>query len=253
MRHFRTILWYEVRMLLLSPSTYIAAVAFLLIMGLIFTKILDDATKEAQNVSPAIVFFHSFFLPVWVMVPLLTMKSIAEERRAGTLETLLATPVRTAEVVLAKYAASYLLYLLIWISTLGFMFVLQHFAQDPRLLDRGPLLGGYVFIVASGLLYVAIGTLASAVSRSQAVAAVIAVVGLVVLTLGPWAASEMTVLQQGSLHTARDALGAIDMFRHLGDFTQGVIDTRQIIFYLTGTTLALILSLLAVEAKILRS
>jgi ABC-2 type transport system permease protein len=253
MRHFSTIFWHEVRMLFLNPSTYIAAVLFLAFMGFIFMNILDGFTRTAQDVSPAVNFFRTFFLPVWVMVPLLTMKSLAEERRSGTLETLLTAPVSTTEVVLAKFGAAYLLYLMMWLSTLGFIAVLHHFAKDPRFLDLGPLAGGYIFVAVTGLLYVAVGTLASALARSQAVAAVLAFAGLFGLTLGLHLAGQLSFVQQESLHSLRDAVDSVDVFRHLEDFTRGVVDTRQIVFYLTGTALTLILSILGVEAKILRS
>ena len=97
MRHFFTILNQEIRMLLVSPSTYIAAVLFLAIMGFVFTGILESYSASPQENSPAAVFFQYFWLPVFFMVPLLTMKCLAEERRLGTLETLLTTPVTTTE------------------------------------------------------------------------------------------------------------------------------------------------------------
>ena len=92
MRHFFTLLSHEIRVLLFSPSTYIAAVLFLLVMGFIFTGILDAYSKTPQETPPAVVFFQLFWLPVFFMVPLLTMKCFAEERRLGTIETLLTTP-----------------------------------------------------------------------------------------------------------------------------------------------------------------
>jgi ABC-2 type transport system permease protein len=253
MRHFPTIFWNEVRMLLLNASTYLSAVVFLGFMGFIFMRILEDYAGAPQDTSPAIAFFSLFFLPVWVMVPLLTMRSIAEERRAGTLETLLTAPVNAAELVLAKFSASYCIYLLQWLSTLGFVFVLHHFARDPRLLDPGPLIGGYVFIAVSGLLYTAIGTLTSAMSRSQAVAGMISFAAIFSLTLGVKLLSNLALVQQDSFGGIRQALASFDVFRHLEDFTRGVVDTRQVVFYFTGTALALILSILGVEAKLLRS
>jgi len=252
-RHFFTLFWHEVRMLFLSASTYIAAVVFLGFMGFIFMRILEDYAGTPQDTSPAIAFFGLFFLPVWVMVPLLTMKSLAEERRSGTLETLLTAPVNSAEVVLAKFSAAYLLYLLQWLSTLGFVFVLYRFARDPRLLDLGPLVGGYLFIAVSGLLYTAIGMLASSMVRSQAVAGIVSFAAIFALTLGLKLLSGITLLQQNNVGLLHETLSSVDVFRHLEDFTRGVIDTRQVIFYFTGTALALILSILGVEAKILRS
>jgi ABC-2 type transport system permease protein len=252
MRHFFTLFWHEVRMLLLNPSTYISATLFLVCMGFIFTSILEEYARAAQDTSPAIAFFSLFFL-AGIMVPLLTMKSIAEERRSGTLETLLTAPVNTTVVVLAKFSASYVLYLLQWLTTIGFVFVLHHFARDARLLDLGPLVGGYLFIAVTGLLYVAIGTLASALVRSQAAAGIIAFAAILVATFGARVATNMTLFQQESFQSLRDSIAAVDVFHHLGDFTRGVVDTRQIIFYFTATALALILSILGLEAKILRS
>src|SRR5258708_23972548 len=87
------------------------------------------------------------------MVPLLTMKCISEERRLGTLETLLTTPVSTTEVVLGKYAAAYLLYITLWASTSGLFYLLYRFSMHARFLDPGPLIPGYIFISLSRFLF----------------------------------------------------------------------------------------------------
>jgi ABC-2 type transport system permease protein len=252
MRHFFTVLSHEVRVLLFSASTYIAAVLFLLVMAFVFATILEDYTKTPQETPPAVIFFRVFWLPVWFMVPLLTMRSLAEERRMGTLETLLTTPVSTAEVVLGKFAAAYLLYLLMWASTIGLHFVLHHYARDPRLLDPGLLVGGYLFIAVSGLLYVAVGIFASSLTRSQAVAGIFCFILLIALTVGLGYLSTSSMLNYETLKPAKMAVDTLLVFQHLDDFTHGVIDTRQIIFYLSGSALALIFSTLGVEAKLLQ-
>ena len=171
MKHFWTIFSHEIRMLLVSPGTYVAAVFFLATMGFMFTGILEAYSHAPQDASPAIMFFKYFWFPVIFMVPLLTMRCLAEERRLGTIETLLTTPVTTPEVVLGKYGAAYGLYLALWGATGGFFLILKNFAgNSSRLLDPGPLAGGYVFVAVSGLLFIAIGVLASALARNQAVA-----------------------------------------------------------------------------------
>src|SRR5438128_616116 len=139
MKHFPTLLSHELRMLLVSPATYVAATLFLGFMGLIFTRILEDYSSVPQEVSPANVYFNLFWLPVCVMVPLLTMKCLAEERRLGTIETLLTTPVTTTEVVLAKFGAAYFLYATLWGATVGFFYILKKFSGDDRFIDSGPL------------------------------------------------------------------------------------------------------------------
>jgi len=251
MRHFFIILSQEIRALLFSASTYIAAVLFLLVMAFIFTGILEAYNKAPQEAPPAAVFLQLFWLPVFFMVPLLTMRSLAEERRLGTLETLLTAPVSTTEVVLGKFFACYLFYAALWATTLGFHYVLHRFARDPHLLDLGPLVGGYLFIAVSGLLFIAVGIFTSAVTRSQAVAGIFCGTLLIALILGTRYLSELAVLNQEVMHPAKLAVSSLQIFQHLDDFTNGVIDTRQILFYVSGSVLALIFSILGVEAKLL--
>lgn len=253
MKHFLTLLSHEIRMLLVSPATYIAATLFLSFMGLIFIKILEEYSGTPQETSPADVYFQLFWLPVCVMVPLLTMKCLAEERRVGTLETLLTTPVTTTEVVLAKFGAAYFLYAALWASTVGFFYILKKFSGDARFLDSGPLLGGFMFIAVSGLFFVAIGVFASSLTSNQSVAGILGCVMLAMLILGGNALSDSAWLEQGILRPAKSVIEYAHVFAHRDDFTRGVVDSRQLLFYVSGTTLALIFSILSVEAKLLHS
>lgn len=253
MKHFFTLLSHEIRMLLVSPSTYIAAMLFLLFMGFIFTGILENYSKAPQETSPANVFFQFFWFPVLFMVPLLTMKCLAEERRLGTIETLLTTPVTTTEVVLGKYGAAYLLYLSLWAATGGFFYILYKFVGDAHFIDSGPLAGGYLFVAVSGLFFIALGVLASSFTRNQAVAGILAVVLLVALIGGTNYLATSAWLDRDVLHPLKDAVDYARVLSHRDDFTRGVIDTRQLLFYLSGTVLALIFSILGVEGKMLHS
>ena len=249
MKHFLTILSHEIRMLLVNPSTYIAAVLFLGVMGFVFTGILDAYSQAPQEVSPAAVFFQYFWLPVLFMVPLLTMRSLAEERRLGTMETLLTTPVTTTEVVLGKYGAAYSLYLGLWAATGGFFFILKKFAGGVQVFDPWPLLGGYIFIAVSGLLFIAVGILASSLARNQAVAGILTFAMLFGLIFGGWYLGNAGWLKAEDLPTLRTAVNDAQVFRHYEDFTRGVVDLRQLLFYFSGTVLALIFSIFSVEAK----
>ncbi|MBP8257762.1 MAG: ABC transporter permease subunit [Opitutaceae bacterium] len=251
MRHYFTILNHETRMLLVNPGTYIAAVLFLAVMGFFFTGMLEGYGGAGQEQSPATIFFRYFFIPVFFMVPLLTMKCFAEERRLGTLETLLTTPVTTTEVVLAKFGSAYILYLALWASTGGFFYILYRFAGD-RFIDPGPLVGGYLFIAISGLLFVAIGVFASSLSRNVAVAGILSFTLLFGLIVGLNFLETMAVIDLEFMRPVKAAVGYAQVFEHLDDFSRGVVDTRQVIFYLSGTVLTLIFSILGVEAKLLQ-
>lgn len=253
MKHFTTILGHEIRMLLVNPSTYIAAVLFLGTVGFFFMGILESYSKAAQDVPPAHVFFQVSWVPALFMVPLLTMKCLAEERRLGTIETLLTTPVTTTEVVLGKYGAAYFLYLVLWAATGGFFYILHRYANDARLFDFGPLVGGYLFVAVSGLLFVALGVLASSLTRHQAVAGIFACTMLLALTVGVHFLPQVQALNSELLRPVKLAVDYAQIFDHADDFSRGVIDTRQVLFYLSGTVLALIFSILSVEAKLLHA
>ena len=253
MRHYPTILSQEIRALLFSPITYVTAVLFLLVMGGLFTVILDQYSKEALEIAPAVTFFSSFWIPVFFMVPSLTMKSFAEERRMGTLETLLTSPVSTAEVVLGKFSAAYLFYLLLWGSTIGFHYILHIYARDVRYLDSGPLIGGYLFIAVSGLLFISIGILASALTRSYEVAAILTFTILFSLIFGLRFLGQTSALNAEIFQPFKTTVDSLQVLSHVDDFTRGVIDTRQAFFYVTGSVLALIFSILSVEYKTLNT
>jgi ABC-2 type transport system permease protein len=253
MKHFFTLLGHEVRMLLVNPGTYLAAMLFLLFMGFIFTNILESYSKSPQELSPANVFFQFFWFPVFFMVPLLTMKCLAEERRLGTIETLLTTPVTTTEVVLGKYAAAYLLYVSLWATTGGFFYILYKFIGDVRFIDTGPLLGGYLFIAVSGFFFVALGVFASSLSRNQAVAGILCFVLLVAVISGTNYLADSSWLDREIFQPLKEAMNYSRVLAHRDDFTRGVVDTRQLLFYVSGSVLALIFSILGVEAKLLHA
>ena len=126
---------------------------------------------------------------------------------------------------------------------------MKRFSSDPRLIDSGPLIGGYVFIAVSGLLFVAIGVFASSLSRNQAVAGILCFVMLAGLIVGVRWLGEASFLNRDMLAPAKAAVDYAQIFAHYEDFTRGVIDARHVLFYFSGTALALIFSILSVEAK----
>ena len=108
------------------------------------------------------------------MVPLLTMRSLSEERRMGTLGTMMTTPVTAFEIVLSKFLAAYFFYALLWAATLVFPLTtslyLPQASADSRLLFSEQAVTGYIFILISGAMYVSIGIFASSLTRTTFVA-----------------------------------------------------------------------------------
>ncbi|BET65502.1 hypothetical protein ASA1KI_04200 [Opitutales bacterium ASA1] len=253
MKHFFTLLRHEIRALLISPATYIATVLFLGLMGFVFQDLLVGYVREARDTSPAVDFFKLFWLPVFFLAPLLTMRSLAEERRLGTIETLMTTPVTTAEVILAKFTAAYGFYLVLWLSTTSFHALLFHFAKNPQVLDPGPLIGGYAFVALSGLMFIASGIFASALTRSQLVAGLLTLTISFVFTIGFRYLDGFAVFQGDPDSFRATIVDHIQIFRHAEDFVSGVIDTRAPVLYLTATGLLLFLAMLALDARAVRN
>lgn len=135
---------------------------------------LVDISMSASDVSPLGKFLSVFWVPVLFMVPLLTMRSIAEERRMGTLATLMTTPVTAGQIVLAKFLACYFFYILLWIMTLFFPLITELYIPNSiraaGLMPMSQLLTGYGFIFISGAMYIAIGIFASSLTRTTLVA-----------------------------------------------------------------------------------
>lgn len=246
---FFTLLRHELRAMLIAPSTYIAAFLFLVIMGFVFQDLLTEFIRNKSDTAPATDFIRLFWLPTFFLVPLFTMRSIAEERRLGTIETLMTTPVNSVEVVLSKFFAAYIYYMVLWASTLSFQFVLYYFAKEPSLLDAGPIVGGYCFVAISGALFIALGILASALTRSQLVAGILGF-ALVFLTLviGRYSV-EITNYSEDDSVLLSQIVDYVQIFQHSEDFTAGLIDSRPFVLYLTTTALLLFLAVVAVETR----
>ncbi|MBN1403281.1 MAG: ABC transporter permease subunit [Opitutales bacterium] len=250
MRHFPALLRHELRSLMHAPSTYVASVLFLLLMAAIYYLLLSQYAAEQFSVPPTEMFFQAFWLPVLFMVPLLTMRSLAEERRLHTLETLLSAPVSTAEVILSKFAASWIFYCVLWLGTMLFPAITIYGTSgvDQRLLlDLPVLLGGFSFVCLSGLLFIAVGILSSTLTRSQLVAGMLCFCILFILLLGP----KLIGSQELGLWSdwLREPLQYFDTARHRESFIRGVFDTRPLFYYITNSSLVLAIAALIVESK----
>jgi ABC-2 type transport system permease protein len=251
MKQFFHLTRHEIRSLMISPATYVAAFLFMCLMAWIYFSILQDYSTRDFMIPPTEVFFKGFTLTAIFIIPLLTMRSIAEERRLGTLETLMTTPVSPFEVVCSKFAAAYLFYSLMWLATLLFPWLtcLKVAHQDARdaLFNFGSLLGGYAFVLLSGTLFTAVGILGSSLTRTQLVAGMLSFSILFILTIGlPQLNGSLMNLPVG----INNLIEYLQIYQHMEDFSRGIIDTRPILYFLSNTLLILGLSSLVVESKI---
>ena len=180
MRVFLALAGKELRALFVSPIAYAVIAVFLVLNGYSFAVTLF-MTKQATLVH---IFFQAAMQLV-LLVPLITMRQFAEERRGGTLELLLTAPVRESSIVLAKFAASMAVLLAMLALTGVYGLILAIFA-DP---DWGPVYSGYLGLVMLASALVAIGLAVSALTTNQIVAAVVSLgVFGILWAIDAWAA-----------------------------------------------------------------
>ncbi len=225
-----------------APMAYIVIAAFLLMNGFIFSVIMTALSQPgASMASPLGLFFGGslfFWLFVIVTVPAITMKLGAEERKTGTMETLLTAPVSDFGVIAGKYLAAMGLYLACWVPTLLYVWVLTRFSQ----VDWGPVVGGYVGVLLLGAFFISIGLFTSLAARNQLVAAITAFAILILL---------LCVSILGFLVTDpmwKGVLEYVDLWSIVQNFSKGLLDSRAVVYLLSGTGLFLALSYEALEA-----
>ena len=253
MRHFFILLKHELRMLFISPATYIAAVLFLCLMGFLYWAILRSMVNTPSETLPSVQFFSVFWIPVFFVVPLLTMRSIAGERSIGTLDTLMTTPTSRVSVILSKFTGAYLFYMLLWILTIGFPLftgkLYPNATENGALLEREPRVGSFLFLATSGLLFISIGIFASSVTRSQLVSGMLTFTTLFVVIIGGQQMGNLADAEGVFSDWAVAAVNYLQIFGHLDDFSRGIIDTRPFFYYASTSFLLLGLSTLVIEAK----
>lgn len=223
----------ELAAFFISPVAYIVGAAFLFITGLTFvmTLVIDNAGTLAQ------VFLAISFVLLF-LAPLLTMRSLAEEARQGTLELLLTAPVRDWEVVLGKFLATFAFFIVMLSPTLYYLFLLTRF-DSP---DIPVTLSGYWGILLLGAMLIALGVLTSAISTHQIMAVVLGVI----LSVAFWMMGELAYFFPGY---AGKVLKFLSIQEHLFDFLLGLISSTNIVYFFSITAAALFLATRILEIK----
>jgi ABC-2 type transport system permease protein len=229
MRNFAILLLKEEKALFSSPIAYVVMTVFLLIMGYSFTLTLF-MTHQPSLVH---IFFQMFVL-FMLTVPLITMRLIAEERKLRTIEILLTSPLSEIEIVLAKFAASMSLMVLMLVLSGAYAVVLGLFG-DP---DLGPIYSGYLGLLLFASALVGTGLLASALTANQVVAAIVSLSVFLLL----WIIDNFGYL----LPNPFDALVVnLSLSVHFRPFAVGSLYLSDVGFFLSVTLLTLLLSVRA--------
>ncbi len=219
----------------LSPIAYVVAAVFLVATGYLF---MNNTLVEGGEASIRFLLDSMAWVLIFA-IPLLTMRVIADEYASGTIETLLTAPVTDVEVVVGKFLGVLVFYTALLATTLVHVALLFAYGGS----DFRVVFYGYFGMLLLGALYVAVGVFASALTRYQLLAAlvgmgILAVLTLIVDALASW---------QGGLW--REVLGYINVLHHFGDFSKGILDTRSIVFFLSGTLFFLFLSVKVMESR----
>ncbi|MBM2809301.1 MAG: type transporter [Chloroflexi bacterium] len=207
----------EVKSYFASPVAWVVTAFFIAIWGFLFAAILSGS-REA-NIRPLLSNFSVTFL---FLAPLLTMRLIAEEARSGTLEVLLTQPLREVELVLGKYLGSVAFLVFMLVMSLYFPTILLIFGNP----DKGPLYGGYLGVLLQGMSFLAIGLLASSLTQNQIISVAVTFVALLLF----WLSDAFSRLLSGPVAQVAQYVSITKRFE---DMPQGVIDTKDLVFFLT--------------------
>ena len=226
-----------------SPLAYVVLTAFLFVNGYVFYLIVAYLNDPRTPPMAAFKLLFGGTIFFWLMLlfvlPVTTMRLLAEERRTGTLEVLLTSPVSEGQVVLGKFLAAFVFYLFLWVPTLVYIVILALHSK----LDPGPVFAGYLGIALLGVLFLSIGTLTSALVRNQIIAAVLAFAILVIV----FSIGLVENLATGAV--IKGALGYMNLWQHMDDFGKGIVDSRHVVYDLSLAGLFLFLATRALEAS----
>ena len=242
----------EMRLYFTSPVAYVVVTIFLLIAGYFFYSIfafftlasmqsaMNPAMARDLNVTDSVMrpLFSNVSVILLLLLPLLTMRLFAEERRSGTIELLLTFPVRDGAVLIGKYLAAFALYAVMLGLTVLYPGIVAYFAR----LETGPVFTGYLGLLLMGAAFIAVGIFTSSLTENQIVAAITTFGTLLIFWILGWSADY-----------AGGAVGRVlqhlSILEHNESFAKGVLDTKDIIYYLNFTILALFLALRSLEAR----
>ena len=234
MRNTITIAWKETKIYFSSPMAYIIMAVYCSLASYYFVSSISGVLPEAT--------VRGFILPstliFTLLSPVITMRLLAEEQKLGSLELLMTAPLKDYEIVLGKYLAALISLLSMLIPT-AYMVVLLMWFGTP---DFGPVLSGYLGLTLYGMATISVGLFASSLSSNQIVAAAVAMGLLLTLSVIDLASSYLS-------DTFTIIVQQISITSHFEDFTKGIIDTHNVVYYMIFTAFLLFLTIRSLESR----
>ncbi len=239
-----TLLRKEINSFLSSLIGYIVITVFLLFMGLFLwvfhsgSNILDN---EFASIDPL------FIIAPWVflfLIPAITMRSFADEKKSGTIELLLTRPLSDLQIILAKYFAGMILVVFSLIPTLLYYYSVHKLGNPPGNIDTGGMWGSYVGLLFLGGAYVAIGIFASSITDNQIVSFILAVCLCAFVCYGFDALSSFELF--GKVDNIILGMGIMD---HYQSMSRGVIDTRDALYFISVIAIFILCTRTVLESR----
>ncbi len=255
MKSIAAIVGKEMRLYFSSPIVYVLAAVFLMITDFLaylqivnYSNLATQMMRFQQDLSQLnihkFVFQPSFGNMAFIlllMVPLLTMRLISEEKKGRTMELLLTSPLSITEIVLGKFMAAFSVYLILLAMTLHLPLILATFTTIPM----KPMISSYLGLAMMGGVFVSVGLFASTLSENQIVSAVTSF-GILI---GLWVIGAGGAESGGGAQAPMDAvLNFLSLGLHLDNMLKGLIDTRDISYFISLTLMGLFLSHRVIES-----
>jgi ABC-2 type transport system permease protein len=242
----------ELRSYFASPIAYIVIGFFALLFGWFYIGILDWFVRQGmqgamgmggpsslnvnqQMIRPLILNITVVFL---FLLPLITMRTYAEEKRSGTIELLLTSPLTDLQIVLGKFLGAFALYAVMVALTLIHFGLLFAFGQP----EWKPLATAYLGLLLFGGCFIAVGLFISSLTRNQIVAGAATFGVFLLLWVVDWLGESMGP-------TGQAILKYLSMTDHLDDFVKGVIDTKHLVYYVSFIAFGLFLTVRSVDTE----
>ncbi len=223
-----------------SPLAYVVICLSFLGLGLLFFFQARFWDLNQATVQP--LFEYLPYGLAFLVVPVITMRLMAEEKRSGTLEMLITLPVRDSDVILGKFLGAMGLVLVVILASLIYPILLFKWPWNLGALDMGPVFTGYLGLILYASAAVAVGLLVSSLTDSQAISFFVTVFVLGLPFLAGMALGSAPGFLSGVLYY-------IAFPTRMGGFMRGLIDTRDVVFFLSITVLALVVAFRALERR----
>ncbi len=241
----------ELRSYFTSPIAWIIVGFYALLFGYFFIAMLSFFVRQSMqmgmgmgptsmNINQQMV--RPLFLNASVLIlfvgPIITMRTYAEEKRSGTMELLLTSPVTDVQIILGKFLGALGLYAAMLLVTLVYLGILFVYGSP----EWKPIIAGYLGLLLLGGCFISVGLLISSLTKSQMVAAMATFAVFLLLWVIDW-------IGDFGGPTAQAIVSNLSIVQHLDDFVKGVIDTKHLVYYLSFITFGLFLTAKSVDTE----